>query len=196
MSPTMMPDAMTPVAPPSIAPPGDGRYELIDGQKKATPPMGVFACLIATDLAYWLNQYARTQNLGLVFAETLFRLSDTVSRRPDLAFVSRDRLPGSSVMRADPAQFNFAPDLAVEVISPTNSAVEVEEKTLEYLEAGVKLVWIIYPRLERFHVIQSTAGSRVLSAADTLDGEPVLPGFQLPLSRLFTDPFAGSGNEA
>jgi len=78
-------------------------------------------------------------------------------------------------------------DLAVEVVSPTDRAEDVMEKVLEYFQAGVELVWIIYPRLQLVYVYESLIKVRGLTAADTLDGGNVLPGFRTPVAALFPE---------
>lgn len=77
------------------------------------------------------------------------------------------------------------PDLCVEVISPHDVADEIETRISEYFEAGVRLVWAVYPRQERFYVYDTPSQVRRLTRSDTLDGGAVLPGFQLPLTELF-----------
>ena len=83
--------------------------------------------------------------------------------------------------------WEVAPDLAVEVVSPTDRAEDVMEKVTEYFQAGVELVWIIYPRLQLVYVYESLVKVRGLNAADTLDGGNVLPGFHIPVATLFPE---------
>jgi Uma2 family endonuclease len=80
------------------------------------------------------------------------------------------------------------PDICVEVVSPNDLADEIETKINEYFEAGVRLVWIVYPRHERCYVHEPTRQVRCLTRDDSLDGGAVLPGFILPLSELFLQP--------
>jgi Uma2 family endonuclease len=77
------------------------------------------------------------------------------------------------------------PNLAVEVVSPTNTADEVVEKIEEYFAAGVQLVWVIHPKRRRFEVYESPTAVRVLGPGDVLDGGTVLPGFRLPIDDLY-----------
>ena len=81
----------------------------------------------------------------------------------------------------------MVPDLAVEVVSPTDRAEAGLDKVREYFEAGVQLVWVIYPKLRVVHVFESFTRIRVLTRADDLDGGALLPGFRLPLATLFED---------
>jgi Uma2 family endonuclease len=117
----------------------------------------------------------------------LFRLPLSVSRsrRPDVAFVTFERWPLSRLIPATDNAWDVVPDLAVEVISPSDLAEEILEKVSEYFQAGVRLVWIIYPQQRLAYVHESLTQVRCLSQADELDGGVVLPGFRLPLGNLF-----------
>ena len=102
---------------------------------------------------------------------------------PDVAFLSQDRL---SALKNRPAVVPFAPDLAVEVISPGNTDKEMDRKLHEYFEAGVKLVWYVYPETQTVLVYRGEDQVRKLTANDTLDGEDVLPGFSLSIREWFS----------
>ena len=102
---------------------------------------------------------------------------------PDVAFISHDRI---AALKGRPAVIPFAPDLAVEVISSGNTRKEMERKLHEYFDAGVKLVWYVYPETERVFVYRGLEQVRELTIDDTLDGEDVLPGFQLSIRDWFS----------
>lgn len=130
--------------------------------------------------------YVRAHNLGRIYtAETGFRLRSNpdIVRAPDFAFVLHGRItPDMDVTRF----LDLAPDLAVEVISPGNSATDIAEKVREYLEAGVRLVWLAYPSPSLTIVVHRPGAiSRTLSADDELHGEDVLPGFSCRVADLF-----------
>ena len=100
--------------------------------------------------------------------------------------------PTSAGPRTDPCPssdnaWDVAPDLAVEVVSPTDLAEELMDKVAEYFQAGVRLVWVVYPRLRLIHVYESLTQVRGLTAADELDGGAVLPGFRTPVAALFPE---------
>jgi Uma2 family endonuclease len=111
----------------------------------------------------------------------LQRDPDTV-RAPDMAFVRADRVPPPG---ADVQFVDFAPDLVVEVVSPSDRAAAVNERALDWVDAGVRLAWIVDPS-SRSVVVHRPDGTVSLLRGDAeLDGEDVLPGFRLPLAELF-----------
>jgi Uma2 family endonuclease len=118
--------------------------------------------------------------------DVLFDLRPAVnrSRQPDMALVCFDRWArGKKIPRG--AAWRVVPDLAVEVVSPTDSADGLIEKVHEYFDAGCRLVWVVYPTFEEVYIYESPKAIRVLGRDDALDGGDVLPGFRLPLAELF-----------
>ena len=161
------------------------RYEIIDGVRVEREPMGAFETVLASWLCYLMNSFAAGKKLGLAVNEVLFVLNAArhLNRRPDVAFVSYARWP-SSVVAREPA-WNVVPDLAVEIVSPTNLAEEIDRKITDYFEAQVRLVWVLYPDSGRAYVYQSPTRVSILERTDTLDGAEVLPGFRLPIAQLY-----------
>lgn len=189
-------DAAGPLTPPTGTNP-DALYEFVDGQWTETPRMGALAGLLASILVTELNSFARPKRLGLAVSEVLFRLDQNgPARRPDVAFVVAARWPYTTPLTEDPAAFDIVPDLAVEVISPTNTADEVAGKVRDHFFAGVHLVWIIYPRLRLIYVHDSPEQVRILSEKHELDGGTVLPGFRLSLAALFAASVVPGGGRA
>jgi Uma2 family endonuclease len=166
--------------------PDDTLYEVIDGRVVEKPWMGAFETWMASRLIEWLHSSADVRRIGQVVSEILFKLESTSRqrRRPDLAFLSYDRWP-----RGRPAPrgefWEVVPDLAVEVVSPSNTAADVVKKLGEYFRAGVRLVWVIYPEERLIYAYRSPTDVRILGPGDDLDGEPVLPGVSLPVRELF-----------
>ena len=159
-------------------------FELVDGVlvEKA---MGYRESLLAVAIATYLNEYVLPRNLGLVTGEGgMVRLFPGLVRIPDVAVVLWESIPGGQVPK-DPIP-DLAPDLAVEVLSRSNTPAEMKRKRTEYFAAGVKMVWMIDPEDRRVTVFRAPAESQQLTAADTLTGAPVLTGFSLPLSELFS----------
>jgi Uma2 family endonuclease len=115
------------------------RYEVIDGIRVEREPMGAFETVLASWLCYLLNSFAAGKKLGLAVNETLFVLKAprNLQRRPDVAFVSYIRWPAPIVARE--AAWNVVPDLAVEIVSPTNLAEEIDGKVTDYFQSGVRL---------------------------------------------------------
>jgi len=157
--------------------------ELIDGVlvEKA---MGYSESLLATVLISALWSFVRSRNLGLVTApDGTMRLWAGRVRIPDVAFTSWDRMPGR---RRPPQPIpDLAPDLAVEVLSRSNTPAEMRLKRRDYFAAGVRVVWEVDPEARTVSVYTAVEGPTVHTQADTLDGGNVLPGFTLALSDLF-----------
>lgn len=174
-------------APAEPVPPGDILYEVVDGKVVELPPMGADEVWIASTLTQILGPYVRAHALGRVVAEMLFHLQpERPRRRPDVAFVSYDRWPrGRRVPRRE--AWNVVPDLAVEVVSESNSAAEVIGKIREYFEAGVARVWVVYPTERIVYDYESLAIVCGLGPGDVLDGGAILPGYRLPVADLFDD---------
>jgi Uma2 family endonuclease len=166
--------------------PNDGwRYELVAGELRRMAPAGGEHGYVGIRATRLLDRFIEKEQLGgsLFAAETGFRIftsPDTV-RAADVAYVGPERLDQARV-RGYP---NFAPDLVVEVVSPGDTASEVHEKVMEWLEAGARLVWALYPRTRSVVVHRPGGEARVLRADDTLDAEPVLPGFSCRVGDLF-----------
>jgi Uma2 family endonuclease len=161
------------------------RYELVKGELFEMPPAGGRHGSVAMRIGILLGSHVRASQLGEVFAaETGFilrRSPDTV-RAPDASFVSKERLPAGEL----PVGFlETAPDLAVEVVSPGDSARDVLEKVEEWLGAGVRLVWIICPATRSVTAYHSLEDFRELSERDSLDGAEVVPGFTCRIRDLF-----------
>lgn len=137
--------------------------------------------LVVARLAQHLSNYIDAHpGVGRVWAESGFVLAETplTLRGPDVAFVRADRSPPQSGF------FRGAPDIAIEVVSPSNSAADLQLKVMEFLEAGTKLVWVIYPETGTVIEHHSSSEIRVLRSSDVLT-TPLLPGFSLLISAVF-----------
>lgn len=160
--------------------PHDGyRYELVRGELRKMSPAGYHHGDIAMAIGAHLRTYVAAKRLGKVFAaETGFVLSrdpDTVLA-PDAAFVRAERLlpPG-------PGYFPGPPDLAIEVISPSDLYTEVLEKTREWLHAGTPAVVVVEPRTQAVDVHRSSGTTRV---TDVLELDDIVPGWHMPLAEV------------
>jgi Uma2 family endonuclease len=169
-----------------MAMPEDGnRYELIRGKLVSTPMSSYESSEIAMTIGSTLRAYASPHKLGRVAgADGAFILqrSPYTVRIPDVSFVRMDRLPPPEQRR----QFlELAPDLAVEVVSPSDSANEVQEKVREYLDFGVQLIWVVHPIQRTVTVYTADRNARVLYEDEVLDGAEVLPGFAMTVAEIF-----------
>ncbi len=162
------------------------RYALVRGELLRMTPAGFAHGAVVANLTAPLAQHVKAHRRGIVCgAETGFVLArdpDTVLA-PDAAFVRRERIPAAGA----PATFwNGAPDLAVEVVSPGDTRPQVASKVDAWLAAGARVVWVADPRDESVTVHQGDRAPQRLTAADTLNGAPLLPGFRLRVADVFT----------
>jgi len=162
-------------------PPVGYRAELVDGEVVLMTGAGGRHGMIAAKLCILLGQHVLAHRLGVVFAaETAFvlaRTPDTV-RCPDVSFISTARIPVGGVTAA---RIEIAPDLAVEVLSPDDRAIDVEERVATFLRAGTRLVWIVNPKLRTATIHAPGAAPNVVGEDGLLDGGDVVPGFACPL---------------
>ena len=155
-------------------------YEYVRGQLVSMPSTTMAHGEISVNLVTLLNVHVSQQQLGRVYsAETTFAVGKS-GRKPDVAFVSQERLPEDR-RQASP----IPPDLAIEVVSPTDSAYDIEEKVFEYLEAGTRLVWVINPVLKTVTVYRSQDDIKILTRNQTLTGEDVVEGFSCLVEEIF-----------
>lgn len=158
--------------------------ELVDGVL-VEKTVGIYESYLALRMGHLLTMFVERHGLGMVVgADGMMRLAAGLVRIPDVSFISWDQLPGRRVPRVPIA--DLAPDLAVEVISPSNTAREMERKLQEYLTAGVRLVWYVLPESQEVHVYTAEQHD-VLTIDQELSGGDVLPGFVLPLRQLFEE---------
>ena len=161
------------------------RYELIRGELRTMSPTKPLHGVICGRLTVKVGSFVEEHELGEVFgAETGFLVQtdpDSIIAA-DMAFISRERLATAETLEKF---FPFAPDLAVEVLSPSNTINEIDEKIALYFAAGSRAVWIFNPMRHTVAVYGSPFDVRILGEQDTLDGGEVLPGFALDLSKLF-----------
>jgi Uma2 family endonuclease len=171
----------------------DGHYEVVNGKVVEKPAMGVFETWFASELFGWLQRSPGIQEHGRVLSEMLFLLdaANDLKRRPDLAFVSHERWARNRPVPRT-AAWEVIPDLAIEIISPTNLACEVLVRVDDYFRSGVRSVWVVYPgeELELVYIDESPTSVRILTRSDRLELPGILPGFQLPLDSLFERPAA------
>ncbi len=161
-----------------------GPAELVKGEIIPQMPTGHEHGFIESLIVYFLTRFIREHNLGRVVTGEVGiyveRNPDTI-RAADVAFISHDRY--AQVQSA--GFLDIAPELVVEIMSPSNTWSEVHEKLAEYFAIGVNIVWVVDPQLQQIHVFRALDDVSLLTKEDTLTGEGVLPGFALPLTELF-----------
>ena len=165
----------------------DKKFELIDGELIERSPTNYPHARLAGRLFRYFEDYAESRNLGEASVEAGFHPANdrTTILAPDVAFITTARLP-------DPESFTlvgFMPDLAVEIKSPSNTMAELRRKSAIYLENGAQLVWLVDP-MKRIAEVCRLGGDAQLAIQTVesdgkLDGEDVLPGFELELRQLF-----------
>jgi Uma2 family endonuclease len=162
-----------------------GPCELVMGELIRLSLSGAAHGKLVAQIGALLDACIRPRRLGVVCgAETGFILErdpDTV-RGPDASFVSRDRIPPDGEPEG---YWPFAPDLAVEAISPNDLYREIEQKVEDYLRAGVRLVWIVNPDSQTITVYRPPSEAHILRIGDTLTGADVIPGFEVSVSEVF-----------
>jgi Uma2 family endonuclease len=165
-------------------------YELVDGQLVELP-MSSIASVVAGNLITELNIFQRPLNLGWVFGIDCgfqcFPHDPNRVRKPDVAFVRKERIPGGILSKGD---VKVAPNLAAEVVSTHDLFSEVMEKVEDYLAAQVPLVWVIHPETRSAQVFRLHGSPSYLHEEDELDGEGAVPGFHMRLGDILPRPEA------
>ncbi|MBI4498633.1 MAG: Uma2 family endonuclease [Chloroflexi bacterium] len=161
------------------------RYELLDGELVTMAPTGAEHGRIAARVAYRLLMHVEAHNGGAVLTNDpgiILRRNPDRVRAPDVCFIARERIPAGGLPQG---YLETVPDLIVEVVSPNDTAVDVQQKVEEWLQAGARLVWVVYPGTRSVVVYQSLTQVRVYKEGDTLDGAPVWSDFACPVASLF-----------
>jgi Uma2 family endonuclease len=163
-------------------------FEVIQGKQVELPNMSSHSNQISILIFIAIYEHVKKTGSGTAFIESLFGIptkdDPNKQRRPDVAYVSKARWPLNKVA-PDFDPWPVVPNLAVEVISPSDRIVEVNAKISDYFEAGVELVWVVHPRNEMVEVYTAPLQSTKLSRSETLTGGSVLLGFELKLATIF-----------
>jgi Uma2 family endonuclease len=172
--------------------PDEAAYELVDGQL-VERHTGAESSEIGVNIAFLLKAFLRNKPIARIFAADVgyqcFAWDPDKLRRPDVSAVRMDRLPGG---QAPKGYIRVAPDLAVEVISPNDTADEIDEKVDEYLRAGVRLIWVVSPVTRTVRIRRPRSASAgpisILTNDETISGEDVLPDFLCSVRDFFEVP--------
>jgi Uma2 family endonuclease len=161
------------------------RHELVRGELTTSPLNGGQHGEVAMAVGSALATHVRAGQLGEVLAGgtgfIIARNPDTV-RAPDVAFISKEHVPAGGLPKGF---IPFAPDIAVEVLSPGDFQLDIEEKIEQWLQAGAATVWVVNPRGRTVTVHRSGRDPRVLRENDVLGGEDVCPGFSVRVAEFF-----------
>ncbi len=166
-------------------PADDYKYELVEGELIRMAPTGGEHGVLTVRIGRILDEYVEAHNLGICNgAKTGFilRRAPDIVRAPDAAFIAKARIPETGIPQT---YWPFAPDLAVEVTSPSDRFGAVQTKIAEYFSAGTCLVWIVEPTTRTVYVYRSPRDVQALGEEDELGGEDVMPGFRCAVRRLF-----------
>jgi Uma2 family endonuclease len=169
--------------------PDKERLELVHGYP-VERTMSPISAWVALQIARRFGDFvSRNPTSAFAFGDGLdFRLSDLEDnetvRKPDAAIVLRSRVPGG---RLPDKRFDFSPDLAVEVISPSDIAYDIETKIQDYLDAGTQVVWLANPVSKRISVYRPDGSVMTFGPNDTITADPVLPGFTMRVREVFPE---------
>jgi Uma2 family endonuclease len=174
-------------------PRGQFRYELIRGRLITMSPSGSEHGVVSMRLSLILGPFVAARNLGLLFgAETGFKLErnpDTV-RAPDVAFISHAKIPPGGIPQG---YWTGPPELAVEVVSPSDTAREVSEKAADWIRFGARAVWVVDPDSKTVTVYAADGSVETIAEGGTMEGGELLPGFHCDVSEIFRVPGSISG---
>ena len=164
--------------------PDDGfKYELVRGELVQMPPAGFRHGDIGSEINVHLHNHVKRMRLGRVpISDTGYQLAEDHVLAPDVSFVSESRLPASG---SPEGFFRGAPDLAVEVISPSEQERHITQKVADYLSYGCKMVVVVRPRTRRVEVHSPSLEMQILEPGDVLDGDAAVPGWRLPIADIF-----------
>ena len=159
-------------------------FELVNGKVVEMTPAGLLHGAVTSRVAALLRAFVDSHGIEgeVLGAETGFWLDPHTLRGPDCAYISQEKI--ASITEPD-KYAPFAPDLAVEVVSPGDTASDVRDKVDQYRAAGTRLIWVIYPSLRKVDVYHPDGTSYEVKADSTLDGGDVLPGLQIRVADLF-----------
>ena len=162
------------------------QIEIVDGKVEIKDMPGLRSSGIAAKIIVKIGIYLEANRIGELYgADATFTIGED-ERMPDVAFVSNEKLKdGEPINKAD-----FAPDLAVEVVSPSDVYSKVLKKIRKYLEAGVKEVWLVEPEFRTVAIYKPPMKSETLTIEDTITCEEILPDFRLSLQEIFRQPKA------
>lgn len=170
----------------SALPNDDYLHEVVGGELVMSPKNNLQHERICQRLNFALEVFNRAHRLGAVFGSSLgFWMGNRNCRAPDVAFVAKARLIKLGYKPDTKSFFTGAPDLAVEVLSPSNTRLEMDERLTDFFTNGAQIAWIVHPDEQFVEVCHSRTDRRLVGPSGFLEGEQLLPGFRLPVIDLF-----------
>jgi Uma2 family endonuclease len=169
--------------------PDDGyNHELVNGELVMSPKNVCFHGRICTRLSTSIANFANQHKLGAVLdSNTGFWMFNRNCRAPDVSFVSKSRLVALGFKPKEKRFFPGAPDLAIEVLSSSNTRAEIDDRLRDFFGSGTQLAWVIDPETEIVEVCHSPIRRQLVGSGGFLDGETLLPGYRYPIADLFKE---------
>lgn len=167
--------------------PNDGYlYELVGGELVMSPKNNFQHEHIVAELVMALRAYAKAHRLGAVLGSSFgCWMHNRNCRAPDVSFISRERLTRLGFTPSTQRFLPGAPDLAVEILSPSNTRAEIDARLKDFFASGTQTVWIVHPDEECVEVCQSSTDRKLIGSGGNLDGGTLLPGFSYAIEDLF-----------
>ena len=167
--------------------PDDGyKYELVNGELVMSPKNNFQHEDICAGLLTAMRTFAKANRLGAVLGSNLgCWMNNRNCRAPDISFIPKARLQSLGFGPSTRKFLPGAPDLAVEIVSPSNTRAAIDERLKDFFASGAKLAWVIHPEDQYVEVCHAPADRKMLGSSASLDGEDLLPGFQFPIADLF-----------
>jgi Uma2 family endonuclease len=156
-------------------------YEIVAGHPEEKEMPGARHAVVAANLVTELIKYLKIHHLGVAGTEANFKIGEN-ERIPDVSFVAAERIPAEGIPEGP---WPIPPDLAIEIISPNDLYVKVISRTMEYLDAGVRQVWIVSPEDRSVTIHRSRTDVQIFASDMNLMSEDLLPGFKCSLNELF-----------
>lgn len=163
-------------------------YELVDGKLIMSPKNNFFHEHICMRLSSALNAFVTERKLGVVLGSSAgFWMRNRNCRAPDISFIPLVRLQALGFRPSSRAFFPGAPDLAVEILSRSNTPQDIQRRLEDFFDSGTQIAWLIHPEREFVEICHSPTDRKMLGSGARLDGETLLPGFSYPIADLFKE---------
>lgn len=173
-----------------LALPEDTRVDIINGEMVEMTPAGFMHVIVAGNVYDILRGYAKQHKVGFVAMDNLMYLLDTIddkietARTPDVSFIRQENIPDFDFSKPFPG----APDLAIEVVSPSESAIDIESKIYDFFQAKTEQVWVIYPKSKKVYQYLSANKVIIHSQDDSFMAETLFPDLIIPVQDFFILP--------